>query len=81
MRLVTALAAPTLLAVLGLAACDDYNQDQANQPGAVQTDQQTGAVPPGSRPPAGADTPSAAPGAGGTTTSPVTPGQPPADAR
>lgn len=74
MKLVTALAAPALLAVLGLAACDDYNQEQAKQPDAVQSDQQTGAVPPAARPDSPATT---TPGASDTT--PVTPGQAPAE--
>lgn len=70
MKFSTALAAPVLLAALGLAACDNYNQEQAKQPGASQseTGQQTGAVPPGA--------PSKAPPASGSS---ATPGAPPSE--
>ncbi|GEM_PF-3132544 len=45
MRVSTVLAVPLLLAVFGLAACDQ-NKQQATQPS--DSGQQTGAMPPGS---------------------------------
>lgn len=70
----TALAVPVLLAVLGLAACDNANKQQANQPS--DTGQQTGAVPSSkSSGTTGSSSTTTSPGS--TTTAPPSPGASP----